>query len=66
MTTEKIVKLALRHFKDMKLDDLEELCLVHIDNIISQEQAVVPYGKSHKIISTDSSSILFISTRQSP
>ena len=39
MTTEKIVKLALRHFKDLK-DDLEELCLVHIDNIISHKYVV--------------------------
>src|SRR5699024_8514462 len=33
--------------------------------IVSHEHAVVPYGKSHKIISTDSSGIRFIPSKQS-
>src|SRR5699024_75085 len=33
--------------------------------IVSHEHAVVPYGKSHKIMSTDLSGICFIPSRQS-
>ena len=34
--------------------------------MLSQEFLVIPYGKSHNIISIDLSFIFFISTRQSP
>lgn len=41
MTTEKIIKIATRKFKDLDIDDMEEHCMVHIDNILNHNYVIM-------------------------
>ena len=41
MTTEKIIKIARRQFKDLDIDDMEEPCMVHIDNILENRYVIM-------------------------